>query len=702
MHQAIRTVRGRSLIPVVALVFVVFVVLVVLWGPAGVAQTRRAMTLVDLIGYTRVGDPQLSRDGARVLYMLSQTDWKTDTRTPHLWRQDVSGGAPVQLTFGDGEFSPRWSPDGKTILFLRGGQVYLLPADGGESRQLTRHATSLSGGSAVVPAWSPDGSAIYFCATDADTNDEKERVRLKDDVRAFEEHLKPRHLWKVTVATGVEQQITTGELSILAFRLSRDGARIALQRAPSTLLADVDHGEVWVMDANGEHARALTSNLVDEFEAELSPDNSQMLFLSGANERSEPYYITTLFVVPASGGTPRLVAREFPYSMFRASWAADGRSIFIAANMGVHSEVFRIDLNGGVKQLTDGRHSIPFAPSAWAFVPAAGRILVQLDEPSRPGDVWTLPVGANDGAGTLTRVTGVYDSFERDFRLPRVDRIEWKSADGTTIEGLLVYPLDYEAGKRYPLVVQMHGGPADSDRFSFGIGWVEYYQVLAAKGYAVFKPNYRGSTGYGNAFLRGIIGGYFKHQPSDVLAGVDFLIKQGIADPDRLVAMGWSAGGHLTNRLITTTDRFKAASSGASVANWVSFYAQSDTRSDRTLWFGGTPWQKDAPTDLYWNNSPLKDVARVKTPTLFLAGDTDTRVPKEQSIEMHRALKANGVPTKLYIAPREGHTWFGLRHQLFKMNTELEWFEKYALGRTYVWEKAPGDAGPDKPKPSER
>ena len=653
------------------------------------------MTLVDLVGYSRLGDPQLSEDGAHLLYVLSQTDWKVDRRTPHLWRQDVGAGAPVQLTFGEsGETTARWSPDGQTILFLRNGQVYLLPADGGEARQLTKHATNVSS-----PAWTPDGSGIYFTATDAAASAEKEQERLRGDAYPFEENSRPRRLWKVAVATGSEQPITTGESSVLAYRLSRDGTRIVFHRAPSALLSDAIHGEVWVMDAGGDHARALTSNGVDESEAELSPDNSQVLFLASANERFDPYYNTTLFVVPAAEGVPHMVAPDLRYSVLRASWAPDGRSIFAAVNMGVHSEVFQIDLNGHSKQMTDGRHAIPQppAPGTWALVPRAGRMVIQFDEPSRPGDVWTLPIAG----GAPTRITGVYDSFTRDFRLPREEKIEWQSADGTTIEGLLLYPLEYEAGKRYPLVVQLHGGPDDSDKFSFGTAWAEYPQVLTAKGYAVLKPNYRGSTGYGNAFLRGIVDGYFRHQPIDVMSGVDFLIARGIADPDRLVAMGWSAGGHLTNKLITFTDRFKAASSGAGVANWTSMLAQTDMRADREVWFGGTPWQRNAPTEAYWDNSPLKYVANVRTPTLFLAGADDVRVPKEQSIEMYRGLKTNGATTKLYIAPREGHTWLGLRHQLFKMNTELEWFNKYALGKPYVWERAPDEAPGKRPGPSQ-
>ena len=244
------------------------------------------------------------------------------------------------------------------------------------------------------------------------------------------------------------------------------------------------------------------------------------------------------------------------------------------------------------------------------------------------------------------------------------------------------------AGARVPLVVQTHGGPASSDRFGFG-SWSSYTAVLAARGYAVLKPNYRGSTGYGDAFLRDMVGHYFKNAHLDVLAGVDALVARGIADPDRLIKMGWSAGGHMTNKLITFTDRFKAASSGAGAANWVSMYGQSDVRSYRTPWFGGTPWQAGAPIDVYWEQSPLRDVAKVKTPTIFIVGEKDPRVPLAQSLEMHRALKSLGVPTTLYVAPREPHGFVELRHQLTKINVELEWFERWVTKRPYTWETAP-------------
>jgi dipeptidyl aminopeptidase/acylaminoacyl peptidase len=462
--------------------------------------------------------------------------------------------------------------------------------------------------------------------------------------------------------------------------------KIAVERAPTPFVDDEHLRETWVIDTSGNNARQLTRNKVEEMQPELSPDNSQVLFLANTNDKFEPEYNSALFVVPASGGTPKLASPDFPYAVDQATWSADGASIFVVANMGVHSEIFRIDLaTKRASQLTDGRHFIP----TWSVVPSAGQILVQFDEPARFGDVWTLPIAG----GEPTRLTNGFEAFEHKHAVPRQEKFTWKSNDGTTIEGILMYPWNYTPGTRYPLVVQLHGGPEDSDKFGAGSGLLfNYFPVLTGKGWFVLRPNYRGSTGYGNAFLRDVIPGYFRNMQLDVLSGVDALIKQGLVDGDRMAVMGWSAGGHLTNKLVTMTTRFKAASSGAGAADWISLFAQSDRRDDRTTWFGGTPWQKNTSIATFWNASPVKDAANVKTPTLFFVGENDPRVPKEQSIEMYRALKSHDVPTRLYIAPREAHNWIELRHQIAKANAELAWFSQYVLHSPYVPEVPPAPA----------
>ena len=641
-------------------------------------QARRPMTAVDLLNIPRVADPQLSPDGRHVTFTLATIDWPGNRRVPQIWKVGIDGAGLRRLTgIEAGASSGRWSPDGRELAFLSRGSMFVLPSEGGTPRPISKR-TSVSD-----MTWHPDGQTLYFLAPDPPSDAERERQRVRGDVRVLDE-TSIRHLWKVTVADGTERRITQGTDYIFAFRISAKGDRIIISRRPSALSVDSDKMELWNIGRDGEAPIQLTRNTIPEVDGALSPDGTQVLFVARANDRLEPYYNANLFLVPASGGRARALLPDFPYEVLQAGWAPDGAAIFMIVNMGVHIELVRVDVESrDYRAITTGDHAL--VPQSWTT--AGGRHLFMIDEPSRIGDIWTWAAGVK----APTRVTGIYDYLGRDFALPRQSRVEWNGADGTRIEGVLTYPIDYTEGTRYPLVVQMHGGPEDSDRFGWGQILFNYQPAWAAKGYAILRPNYRGSSGYGNAFYREPIGGYFKHSHLDVLAGVDRVVSMGVADPDRLAMMGWSAGGHLVNKLITFTNRFKAASSGAGVANWISLYGISDTRSDRDLWLGGTLWQKNAPIETYWEHSPLKYVTRARTPTLFLIGENDTRVPSSQAIELSRALKAQGVPAEVHVAPGEGHVWLRPDHQLYKMNAEIEWFEKYVRNRPHTPERAPAE-----------
>ncbi|UCF41437.1 MAG: S9 family peptidase [Gemmatimonadota bacterium] len=643
-------------------------------------QAKRPMTIVNLLEVPQLRDPQLAPDGSQLLYVLGEADWKANRRISHIWRINVDGTAPVQLTNGeDGESMPRWSPDGRHIAFLaeRGDdehrQIYLLSNAGGEARRLTNHETGVGD-----ITWTPDGQSLLFLAADPEPEEEY-------DVIVFDEDYEQEHLWRVSVTDGSEQRITQGDFSIRSYRLARDGRTIAHHRAPTPLLDDIDEVEVWLMRADGSGALRLTTNGAVEGGAEVSPDGEWVLFVADANDQFELYYNDNIFLIPAAGGPHRLLLPDLPYEVQEAQWSRDGSTIYFTANTGVRSELFAVDVaSERVTQLTSGDHAV----RSWSYAPSADAHLFGIDQPTNAGDVHLLPASG----GEPRKVTSVYDYLDREFLLPRQEAIQWEGADGATVEGLLFYPLDYRSGRRYPLVVQTHGGPAAADNFGFG-GWSDYVQVLTAKGYFVFQPNYRGSTGYGDAVLRDMVGHYFNQAHLDVMTGVDHLIAQGLVDGERMAKMGWSGGGHMTNKIITFTDRFKAASSGAGAVNWISMYAQSDVRIYRTPWFGGTPWEEDAPIDAYWEHSPLKDIARVTTPTIILVGQNDPRVPPPQSVELYRALKSNGVETHLYMAPREPHGWRELKHELFKVNVELAWWERHLMGREYTWETAPKPAG---------
>ena len=657
----------------------------------GAQEVPRAMTIVDLIDLPSLSDPRLSPNGDQVLFVRSGTDWERNRTVSHIWRIGVDGSDEVQLTQGDdGETSPRWSPEGSQIAFLAdrsdegATQIHLLSNRGGEAEALTEHATSVSG-----MEWSPDGGWIYFLASDEQGAEEEAKELAEDDVFAYYEDYQHRHLWKVDVATRAEERVTEGEFSVIGYSLSRDGTMVAHHRSLNPLLGDFGKGEVWVMAADGSGSRRLTDNGVTERGAELSPDNRWVLFTARArSDLGESYFNTNVFVVSADGGGLRELAPGVGFGLDQATWSADGAHVYVLANAGPRDELIQIGFDDGqVFHMTTGDHAL----DSWTYHPSLARHVFTRRMPASPGDVWAL----DRPEQPPEQVTHVFDDLAQRFLLPREETIQWRGEDGETVEGLLYYPLDYQEGGRYPLVVQTHGGPASSDQFGGTLRWRNYVPVLASLGYFVLKPNYRGSTGYGDDFLRNMVGSYFDQAHLDVMTGVDHLIAEGLVDGDRMAKMGWSGGGHMTNKIITFTDRFRAASSGAGAANWVSMYAQSDTRIYRTPWFGGSPWGEGAPIDVYWEHSPLKYVSNVTTPTLFLVGEKDERVPMPQSVEMWRGVKEQGVPTRLYVAPREPHGWQELRHRLFKANVELDWFEKWVRERTWTWETAPTEGGTD-------
>ena len=643
------------------------------------------MGIVDLIEVPGIQSPRLSPDGSQVLFLRSDADWEGNRTVSHVWRVDADGSDQIQLTSGDhGESSPRWSPDGSRIAFLaqRGEdettQIHVLDTRGGEAIRLTDHPTSVRS-----IAWAPDGESIFFLASDDKSEEQKAREEVNDDVYAFDENYQHTHLWRASVGSQPPVRISGGDYSVNEYRLSRDGTLVAFDRGPTPLFDDNDDGEVWVMASDGTGQVRITNNEVPEYGAELSPDNRWVLYRADSNPEGEFYYNDKIYVASAAGGEARLVMADFPHEVSQATWSQDGSEILFQANTGVRQELFSVDAETGVPvQLTLGDHSV----SMGSYQPALDRFAVTVVGPTEPGDVWLV---GGDG-GPLERVTAINAGVKDRFALPRVEAIQWLGEDGVEVEGLLFYPLDYLEGNRYPLVVQTHGGPASSDRFRF-FSSQNHETVLTGLGYFILKPNYRGSTGYGDEFLRNMVGNYFDQAHLDVMAGVDHLVDRGMVDDSRMAKMGWSAGGHMTNKIITHTDRFRAASSGAGAANWISMYAQSDVRIYRTPWFGTSPWEEGANIDQYWQDSPLREAWKVTTPTLFLVGEEDARVPMPQSVEMYRALRHNDVPTHLYVAPRQGHGWRELRHRLFKANVELDWFERWVMEREWAWEKAPGE-----------
>ncbi len=640
------------------------------------------MTMIDLLNVSSVSEPRLSPDGKSFLYVKSDADWVKNINVKHIWRTNISKNNetqnPQQITSNIAEATdPRWSNDGRFILFLskRGDdkykQIYILPQGGGEAVRLSNHATPVSSAQ-----WSKDSREIYFLAKDKKSDQQINRELEKNDTFKFEQNYQQKHLWKISTLNGQETRISSGDYTVTSFELSQNGEKIIYKRAPDPLLDSASKSEVWIMDRANLKTTQITFNDNYEINAELSPDQKSLLYIAWTDENDQPYFENNLFIISAQGGKAQKMLGNFDHDIQQAHWSKDANSIYFKANLGVHNELFKLNVKSGqISQLTDAKHTV----NSWHYLPEINSHIMSIKTAHNNGDFWILN---NKSKSKPVKITRIFDHLENDFDLPQQDIIRWKGQDGVTIEGTIIYPNNYQKGNRYPLVVQTHGGPRASDQWGIYSN-TSYGPVLAAAGYVILRPNYRGSVGYGDEFVRDMVGSYFNQAHLDVMAGVDYLIDQGIADGDKMVKMGYSAGGHLTNKIITFTDRFKAASSAAGAVDWISMYSQSDTRTYRTPWFGGTPWQKDAPIETYWDQSPLKDIANVSTPTLIIVGGADVRVPKQQSIELYRALKSNGVKTVLYIVPRENHIWKELRHKLSKMNVEMSWFEKYVNDRVF-------------------
>jgi dipeptidyl aminopeptidase/acylaminoacyl peptidase len=649
------------------------------------SDKQPTLSIVDLIDVPGVSGTQISPDGTQILYNRADADWERNKTISHIWRIDADGTHSVQLTNGiKGESSAIWSPDGSQIAFVarRGederGQIWIIRNAGGEAIRLSDHPTSVS-----ALSWLPDGTQILFQAKDEKTEAEKARSEIHDNVFRFDEAKKNAHLWKINVADGKTQRLTGGGFFVGGYSVALDGSLIAYRRAPSARLDDRPKAEIWLTSpADTTGGRPITSNDVYELGFQISPDNEKILFWANTDDNLNGYYYNNrLFVAPLEGGAPGCVVCGGTYEVTSARWSADGSDIYFSANTGIRVNLYRLSMdNREVSEFTTGDHTL----SNWDYEPIVDVHAFSLNHARNPGDIWLHRADREE----LTQVTHVFDYLDEDFELPRIKAVEWSGEDGVMIEGLVYLPASFREGDRYPLVVQTHGGPASSDRFRFPRS-VNYETVLAAMGYVVFKPNYRGSTGYGDEFLRDMVGHYFNQAHKDVMTGVDYLIERGLVDGDRMAKMGWSAGGHMTNKIITYTDRFKAASSGAGAVNWISMYGQSDVRTYRTPWFGGDPWSEDSPIEQYMADSPLHQVHKVTTPTIVLVGENDSRVPMPQSVELYRALKKNGVPTHLYVAPKQGHGWKELQQRLFKANVELEWFERWVMERSYDWETSP-------------
>ena len=650
------------------------------------AQTQpsapRPMTAADLVELQRATGPLPSPDGSAIVYKIRGANWTHNRSTTRTWLAPASGFAE-RVRELKGEIA--WAPDGRSLAFAtrpKGGktaQIHLY-VPGKKVRQLTQLRTSASD-----LAWSGDGKRIYFLADKPDDPETAARIKAKDDMFAFEAPRRRATLNYLDIASGQVVTLVSGDLDVRSFSIAGVAGNILLRLAPSRLLDEQPRSELWILDPDMGIRRRLTNNDYREDDAQLAPDGKSALFVANAIAGKYATVNRRLFILDIASGAIRQLGEGRPWAVEDALWSADGAEIYFTAQDGVRTNLHVVTVATGAVRTAEACDCVISAPA----LSRDGRTLAYLRASAlQPAEVVKVdPRGEN----APVQVSAVNNGIAGRFQLPRQEAIQWAGPEGQRLEGLVTYPLGYTPGQRYPLIVQSHGGPRSADQFNI-FAFSRFLPVLASHGFVTLSVNYRGGTGYGDVFLQGMNGNYFRFADRDVLSGVDELVKRGIADPARTGAMGWSAGGHMTARLITVTDRFKAAIVGAGAVDWASMYLGSDTRWQRQEWFVTPPYGSKARRDLYLSNSPLASIDSARTPTLILAGAEDRRVPPAQSVMLYRALKDLGVPTELYLAPREPHNFKELRHQLFQVNASMRWLTSYVTGGTYVPAAVPNPA----------
>lgn len=659
--------------------------LAALLAPVGAGAQTRPVTVDDILALRVVGNaPAISPDGRAVLFTVRQ--WvdsgggKKDARTA-IWRAPADASAPArQITFGErGESQPAWSPDGRFMSFVatRGrdakAQVWTLRADGGEARALTDAAENVQ-----AYAWSPDARRVAYTVADAPPADEKSAVERRDDERPFERPAPNVHLWVVDVATGAATRITSGDAFTIqgALSWSADNAHVAFAAGASALLRD-GRRDIYIADLTAKTAEKISANFGPDTNPRFSPDGRFVAYLGtpvtapaiadGTPKGTVGQQHVMVYDVTAK--TTRDVTGQLAVDPGDPLWSADGARLLFAAGTRAYNDVWSLEIaTGRATQLSKNR-----TLQLGTFSADGAKAAVVLDTPTAPPDVHV----ADASFATFTKVSDVNPQAAQ-FALGASEGITWKSRDGLEVEGILLKPVGYDPAKRYPLLVVAHGGPAGAYVNNYRVGGLEGGQLWAGQGWAVFYPNPRGSTNYGEKFLRANVadwgGGDFK----DIDSGVDALIARGIADKDKLAHIGWSYGGYMTAWTITQTKRYKAAMVGAGLTNMWSMYGTNDIPNVLQGYFGGIANKETLP--LYTNRSAMTHIDNVTTPTLILHGASDERVPVGQAQELFRGLKDRGKSTELVFYPREGHGFTEYYHLQDRLNRIHDWVTRYVSG----------------------
>jgi len=647
----------------------------------------RSFGLEDIARLKSVSDPQISPDGAWVAYTVRAPDLKEDKNASDIWMTSWDGRETVRLTTSkESESSPRWSPDGRFLAFLSSrdddnevSQVWLLPRSGGEAEKLTSEK-----GGVEDYDWAPDGKRMVLVVADPDPENQADegsskktrktkkpivvdRYQFKVDVEGYLGKRR-KHLSLLEVAGRSVQVLTTGDADELLPSWSPDGKTIAFVSKRMAESDRTDNWDIWAVEPKpGAPARPITTDERSDSDPSWgsrpawSPDSKSIAYVQGGPDKLIYYGLHRLAVVTAAGGAPRILTASTDLNVQSPHYTADGASILFTLEDDQAVGLAKIAAAGGaIERLVAGRQVIhDFSMSG------NGRVAIQMTTASLPNEIYAVEKGGP------RRLSKQNDALLAQVRLGAVEETKFKSKDGTEIHGFLVRPPDFQPGKPYPTILRLHGGPVGQFECEFDTE----FQWFAANGFVILAANPRGSSGRGEKFQTAIYADWGNVDVQDVLGAVDDAVARGISDPERLAVGGWSYGGILTNYVIASTPRFKAATSGAGSSNILAGYGtdQYIREYEQEL---GPPWKNvEGWLKLSY---PFLHADRIKTPTLFLCGEDDFNVPLINSEQMYQALRSLGVPTELIIYPGQHH---GIRKPSYvrdRLERYVAWYDKYA------------------------
>jgi dipeptidyl aminopeptidase/acylaminoacyl peptidase len=633
------------------------VVLVV--AGAGFAQEKsgaekNALTPEAFLELRSLQDPQFSPDGAKVAFIVSGFGSEAK-RTGHLWIYEKDKNASRQLTYSTkSESAPRWSPDGKQLLFLsnRDGdeqQIYILRMEGGEAAQLTKGKANAS-----EPAWSPDGKSIAYLAPDPKTEAEEKQLKDKDDEHVVDRDDKQARLRVFELATKQVRTLTEPTWRVEELAWMPDGQNIVV-KATDRPAADRFTDRLYVVSTQDAKVRELLAPRGPFGNIRMSMDGKGIGFIGCRDDGPQPH---DLMILPTGITLAKnLTGASLDRQVMHYQWAKGG---WVVA---VYADGFRNKFTGysGTGERKDSADMVmnpgDFSVAASGEIAFVGQTTTSMPE-----------LYLRDTSGKAEQVSHVNDGWKQ-YAVIAPEFYKYKSFDGMEIEAGLLKPAGYDGNSKLPAIVLVHGGPTGNWEDSIDA----WGQLLVARGYAVMYPNIRGSIGYGQKFVEinraDWGGGDFK----DVMAGVDDLVRKGVADPERLGIGGWSYGGYMAEWGVTQTTRFKAAVSGAGMANLISEYGTEEAPA-YDEWFWGVPYEKP---EGFLNSSPFLYIKNAKTPTLILQGEEDPIDPKGQSQELYRGLKRYGVESEFVLYPREPHGFQEAKHRVDVEKRVVAWFEKY-------------------------